>query len=109
MECVGLNATINTALEIAGFGARVVLFGMADPEKPVPFNQYAAITKELDIQTSFLNPHTMGRAISLLAKGAVNAEELISKVMTPEEMVQELADRTWTRKGKPIVKWKEFE
>lgn len=109
LECVGLPATINTALDVAGMGARVVLFGLGDPEKPVPFNQYAAITKELDIQTSFLNPHTTQRAIDLLSAGAIDTERIISKVVTPEEMVTELEERTYSRQGKVIVKWKEFD
>lgn len=109
MECVGLPVTVNTALDVAGMGARVVLFGLGDPEKPVPFNQYAAITKELDIQTSFLNPHTTERAVNLLTAGALDTDAIIGKVLSPEEMVTELAERTWSKQGKVIVKWKEFE
>jgi threonine dehydrogenase-like Zn-dependent dehydrogenase len=104
MECVGLPITVNTALEVAGKGARVVLFGLGDPEKTFTINQYAAITKELDIQTSFLNPHTTARAIDLLAGKAVQTEKLISRELNLENLVQELADRKWSRRGKVIVK-----
>ena len=109
MECVGLPATVSTALNVAGKCARVVLFGLGDPEKPVTFDQYAAVSKELDIQCSFLNPHTTARAISLLASGAINVDAIVSKEMSAEEMVQELHDRTYSRQGKVIVKWKELE
>ena len=109
LECVGFGVTINTALAVAGRCARVVLFGLGDPNKPVAINQYAAITKELDIQTSFLNPHTTGRAIRLLASGALDVDAIISREMGPEELIGELSDRTWSRRGKVLVKWKELE
>lgn len=105
IECVGLPVTINSALDVAGKGARVVLFGLGDPEKPVSFNQYAAITKELDIQTAFLNPHTMDRAVRLLASGTLHTDKLISKVMSAEELIDELSERTYSRHGKVVVKW----
>ncbi len=109
LECVGLPATVATALDVAGKCARVVLFGLGDPDTPFPFNQYAAITKELDIQTSFLNPHTTGRAINLLAHRAIDADAIISKVLDAEEMLQELHDRQYSRQGKVLLKWKDFE
>ncbi len=109
MECVGLPATVATALQVAGRGARVVLFGLGDPEKPMMLDQYAVVTKELDLQASFLNPHTTERAISLLASGALDIDGIISKEMTAEELVQELRERRYSRLGKVLVKWKELE
>lgn len=107
MECVGLPVTVNTALRVAGRCARVVLFGLGDPATPVPFDQYAAITKELDIRTSFLNPHTTGRAIRLLASGAIDTDSIISAEVAAEDLLDELQNRTWSRLGKVMVKWRE--
>ena len=109
MECVGNNPAIDTALRVAGKGARVVLFGLGDPAKPYPFNQYEAITKELEIRTSFLNAYMTQRAIDLLDKGAINCDLTIAKVVTPEEMVEELHTRKYSAKGKVMAMWKEFE
>ena len=109
MECVGLPATITTALDVAGKCATVVLFGLCDPEKTVPFNQYAAFTKELTIRTSFINPHTTARAIALLASGVIDTDAVISAEIAPEAVVDELRSRTLSRQGKVLVKWKEFE
>jgi len=108
MECVGLPQTVTTALQVAGKCARVVLFGLGDPDRPVLFNYYAAMVKELDIKLSFLNPNTTDRAIRLLAGGAVDADTIISKVLTPEEMVREIEERFWSRQGKVLVKWRDF-
>lgn len=41
-----------------GKNAKVLLFGLGDPEQKVEFNQFKAYTKELSIYTSYLNPHT---------------------------------------------------
>lgn len=109
MECVGLPVTVTTALQVAGKCARVVIFGVGDPEKPVCFNYYEAMLKELDIRMSFLNPCTTDRAVRLLAAGAVNAEEIISKVISPQEALGEFEEQTFIRKGKVLVKWKEME
>ena len=109
MECVGLPTTVNTALAVAGKGARVVLFGLGDPDKPELVDTYTAVTKELDIQTSFLNPYTMTRAIHLLAGGSIDVGAVISKEMGAEELVRELAERTYSRQGKVMVKWRDLE
>ena len=106
MECVGRSASVETALDIAGFGARVALFGLGDPADPVTFDNYAAIIKELDIQTAFLNSLNMNRAIDLLACGALDTELLVSKEMDRYELVEELAERKWSKKGKVLVDWK---
>lgn len=105
LECVGFPATVNSALDVAGKGARVVLFGMGDASRPVPINTYQAMVKELDIQTSFLNPHAMQRSLDLLEQGAIDTQAVVSKEMTAEELIEELKNRCWTRKGKVIVKW----
>lgn len=108
LECVGLEATVNTAISVAGRGATVVLFGLSDPEKPMGIDHYQAMTKELQLKTSFLNPHTTHRAIALLEQGALDTAGIISAVISPEEAVEELAQRKRVRQGKVIVKWKEL-
>lgn len=109
IECVGLPVTVNTALNVAGKAARVLLFGLGDKDTPVSINNYEILTKELDIQTSFLNPHTTERAIQLLSHGVIDVDAIISKEMSADELVVELVERTWTKKGKVLVKWREFE
>ena len=109
IECVGLEATVTTALNIAGRCAHVVLFGLCDPNKPIPFDGYTAMTKELDIRTSFLNPRTTSRAIRLLSSGGLNTQAIISREISPQGLLEELAEPRWSRQGKVLVKWKEFE
>lgn len=104
MECVGLTATMENAFRYAGKCATVVLFGLGDPQQPVLFNQYAAFQKELTVKTSFVNPHTTQRAINLLANGALACDSIISKILTLEDIVEELHTQKWFKKGKVIVK-----
>lgn len=104
MECVGIHAAQQTALRVAGKGATVVLFGVSDEADVLPFSAYDAFCKELTIKASFVNPHTMQRAIDLLAAGTVKADETISRVMPMEDVLEELETRTYSRAGKVIVK-----
>jgi len=107
MECVGLPVTVATALEVAGKGSTVVLFGVGDPEKPISFNPYDVWQKELNIRMSYLNPYTTERAVRLLNSHAVNAKELISRIITPEEVPEEMKSRKLSRLGKVLVKMRE--
>ncbi len=104
IECGGIPATAELALDIAGPGATVVLFGVAAPEARVAFNPYAAFTKELVIKTSYINPGTMQRAIDLLARGAINMDYAVSKTIEMSELPQEMQTRQYSRLGKVIVR-----
>ena len=104
LECGGIPATIETALDIAGRGATVVLFGVASPEARVAFKPYEAFTKELVIKTSYINPGTTQRAIDLLASGAIDTARAISKQSELEDLPEEMATRRWSRLGKVVVR-----
>lgn len=104
MECGGLPATAETALKIAGRGASVVLFGVSDPEAVVPLRQYDAFSKEITIKTSYINPAATGRAIDLLASGAIDTESIVSRVIELEELPEELKTRRYSRCGKVLVR-----
>lgn len=109
IECVGLSATAETALEIADRGATVVLFGVSDPDSIVPLKQYDAFLKELTIKTSYINPATTQRAINLLHRGTIDLEAAISRVIKLEELPEEIQTRRYSRLGKVLVKISEGE
>lgn len=104
IECGGVPATTEIALDIAGRGATVVLFGVAAPEASVCFKPYEAFTKELVIKTSYINPGTTRRAIELLDSGAIDTDRAISRVIELEELPEEMATRRYSRLGKVIVR-----
>ena len=104
IECVGIPKTAELALEVAGRGATVVLFGVSDSTAILPIKWYDAFTKELVIKTSYINPNTTGRAIAMLEHGVINASKAISAVISMEEVIEEISTRALSSKGKVIVK-----
>lgn len=103
IECIGLKNTMEQAIHIAGKRAKALLFGLDDPEENVSFNQFEAYTKELSIYTSYLNPHTSRKAISLLESGVIDTKKIISARLSLEEMGEELKTKKYSRKGKVMV------
>ena len=104
MECGGVTATAISAMKIAGRGATVVLFSVADPDAVLPLNLYEAFQKELVIKTSYINPNTTDRAIRLLGSGAIDTSTAISYVLELEELEEEIKTRRYSRLGKVVVK-----
>lgn len=104
MECGGVTVTAETAIHVAGKGATVVLFSVADPEAILPLKLYEAFQKELVIKTSYINPATTGRAVRLLSSGAIDTSRAISHVLELEELPQEIATRRHSRLGKVVVR-----
>lgn len=104
VECIGLKATMEQAIRIAGKNAKVLLFGLGDPEQPISFNQFEAYTKELSIYTSYLNPHTTGRAVRLLESGMIDTKKIVSAELDLEDMGEELKTQEHARKGKVMVR-----
>lgn len=103
VECIGLKATMEQAICIAGKNAKVLLFGLGDPNDPISFNQFEAYTKELSIYTSFLNPLSTERAVKLLESGLINTRKIISAEISLEGMGKELETLEFARKGKVMV------
>lgn len=104
IECVGLPETAETAFNIAGKGATVVLFGVADPTAIVKFNPYEMFKKELIIKTSYINPNTTQRAIELLSKGSIDTCKIISKIIELDEFPEEISTRKFSKEGKVLVR-----
>lgn len=103
-ECIGLRSTMEQAIQIAGKNAKVMLFGLGDPDQPIKFNQFEAYTKELSIYTSFLNPHTSARAVSLLERGKIDTRQIISAEIELADAGKELATQENLRNGKVMIR-----
>lgn len=104
IECIGLKSTMEQAIRVAGKNAKVLLFGLGDPDDPISINQYEAFTKELSIYTSYLNPRTTERAVRLLSNGRIDTRSIISAELSLEEMGEELKTRKYSRQGKVMVR-----
>jgi threonine dehydrogenase-like Zn-dependent dehydrogenase len=78
LECVGSPATATLALELARRGGTVIWFGVSPPGVAAPVEPYVVYRKELTIRGAFVNPHTFGRALDLLAQRRIQVAPLIS-------------------------------
>jgi 2-desacetyl-2-hydroxyethyl bacteriochlorophyllide A dehydrogenase len=103
IECVGKSAAHEIALRIAGRGATVVMFGVADSATKTEVSFYDAFSKELTIKTSFVNPHTTERAVRLLASGALDVERILAAEIAMEDAAEELLTPSLSRRGKVLV------
>jgi L-iditol 2-dehydrogenase len=78
IECVGRPATAAQALGLARRGGTVVWFGVNPPGATLAVEPYLIYRNELTIRAAFINPHTFGRAVALLAQGRIQTEPLVS-------------------------------
>ena len=104
IECVGSPATIAQAIDWAGKGATVMLFGLTGPDAEITVKPDVIFKKELRITSSFINPYTYSRAIELLRTGAVDVTTMIRNVIPLEELERALAADTLRKQGKVAVK-----
>ena len=86
IECVGRANTMQDAIHYVSRGGHVLLFGLTPPDTEIPLKPYEVFQKELMITSSFVNPHTQGRAAKLVNTGKLKLTELISDRFTLDEM-----------------------
>lgn len=103
IECVGKKSTMEAAIEYAGKGAFVMLFGLTDPAEEIPVKPYDIFKKELTIRSSFINPYTFNRSIALLASKRILVKELITDIIPLDEINKVFKDDSYRKKGKIII------
>ena len=91
IEAVGSTETAAQALDWAAPGGTVVWFGVAPPGETVDVEPNLIFRKELTIRGSLVNPHTHGRALSLLASGQINVAPLITRTIDLAALPQALS------------------
>lgn len=101
IECVGRPETVGYAIEYAGKAATVMIFGLTEPDCTIPYNPFAAFQKELTIKTSYVNPHTQGRAARIISSGRLRLGELISDRISLDDI--QTAFAPGPRGGKTVI------
>ncbi|OYO59664.1 alcohol dehydrogenase [Lachnotalea glycerini] len=104
IECVGNINTISNAIEWAGKGATVMMYGLTGPKAQLTIKPDVVFKKELKLTSSFINPYTAQRTIALLESGKLNVKELISDIVELEDCVKVFEDEEYRRKGKVVIK-----
>ena len=103
IECVGKPVTMAQAMDIAGPKATVMLFGLTAPDEELTVLPFRMFKKELTIKTSYINPYTQSRALSLIDTGRVDVSACVAACRTLEDLPQVLADPALRRDGKVII------
>lgn len=78
LECAGTITTFEQGLALARRGGTVVIVGVAPQGERASISPFEVFSRELRIVGSYLNPLTHGRAVELVASGALSLEPLIT-------------------------------
>jgi 2-desacetyl-2-hydroxyethyl bacteriochlorophyllide A dehydrogenase len=81
IECAGVPETFAQSVNIARRGAAVVVFGVTPKGATIPIEPFAVLTKELRLESAWLNPFTHGRAAKLIAEGALELDKLVTRTI----------------------------
>lgn len=104
IECAGTVRTIEQAIQSAGKGSTVMMFGLVAPEEAASIKPYEIFQKEIKLTSSFINPYTFDRAIEVLALGKVKVDEIITDIIPLDEINQVFENASFRRRGKILIK-----
>lgn len=82
IEATGVPKVLKDALKMLDYGGRLLVFGVAPPHAKVEISPYTIFKKEIKILGSFTNPFTTERAVSLITSNRLNFKEIISHVIS---------------------------
>ncbi len=103
IECVGIKQTMEQAVQSACKGGTIMMFGLAPPDCEIPLKPFDVFRRELTIKSSFINPYTQARAIELLGSGRIKVRELISQVVSLDNLVDFFEKEDFKKMGKVVV------
>lgn len=103
IECVGNTHTEEAAISYAGKGAVVMFFGLASPNDTISVKPDDIFKKELKITSSFINPYTFERAISILESHALDLKSIVANVLPLDRIGEVFTNRDLIRAGKVMI------
>jgi len=109
IECVGKPTTLENAVEWAGKGSTIMMFGLTGPDAEMTIKPDVIFKKELKLTSSFINPYTFQRAIALLESGRINIKDIIGEIVDLENCANVFTDNSYRSKGKIIIKLNDHE
>lgn len=104
IECVGRKETMEQAIHSARRGGAIMMFGLTPPNCEIPLKPFDVFRRELTIKSSFINPFTQARAVELLGSGRLKVKELISQVVSLENLSNIFENDDVRKMGKVILK-----
>ena len=103
IECVGNKNTVDQAINLAGKGGKVVIFGLAPKDQHITLNLQYLFKNELKIFNSFLNPFTLKSAIDLLIHKRINVQKLITKQVSLKNINEVFHDNDFAHNIKVLI------
>ena len=103
IECVGKTQTISQAIDLAGYKATVMMFGLTAPDDVLNLKPFDVFRKELTLKASYINPCTCGRALDLINNECIDVTSMIAEVCGLEKLPQILADPALRARGKYVI------
>lgn len=104
IEAAGTPVTQRQAIELAGKGCVVMLFGLVSPETEIPLKTFQVFNRELTITSSFINPYTFSRAIQLLAGRRVVMDDIISDIVSLQAIRRVFTDPSFRQRSKVLIR-----
>lgn len=103
IECAGLPATMEQAIDLAGNKGTVMMFGLTKPDAQIAVKPFQIFQKELTLKASYINPCTQGRALQLIDSGRLDVESMVCRTIGLGELESVLSDPALRAEGKYIV------
>lgn len=85
-ECVGTQPTLDSAISVMKPGAKLMIMGVFEKPPVFPMNLFQEGEREL--YTSQAHIDEIGTALRYISEGKINAEELITKEVTLDTLVE---------------------
>jgi 2-desacetyl-2-hydroxyethyl bacteriochlorophyllide A dehydrogenase len=86
LECAGVPETFVQSIAVARRGGTVVLFGVTPKGATIAVEPFDLLTRELRIESAWLNPLTHARAARLIADGVLELDRLVTRTVPLEEV-----------------------
>lgn len=104
IEAAGTGFTQQQAIDLAGKTCTVMLFGLSAPDTEISLKPYQVFNSELTVTSSFINPYTFSRAVTVLAQKRVALDDIITDIVPLEDIEKVFTDPAYRRRGKVLIK-----
>ncbi len=103
IECVGLKATIEQAISIAGKYSTVMMFGLTKPDDTISVKPFELFKKEIVLKASYINPYTFSPAAAMIQSGRLHLDSMIGGTAPLSELPEILGDPKRRSLGKIVI------
>ena len=103
IECVGNNAAVKSAFQLAKKGATIVLFSVPKVDATFDLPLFDVYKKELTIRGSFVNPDTHERAVRLINSGTLDFTSIITHRFNLDQLPEAIAMQMSSESIKVVV------